>query len=281
MAEVLLNDGATSFAAANWSDATGFADNADLTVGGGSQTISAGLDQSALTEGINRLTISGAFTGTIGSASSPLIVDVDGGTSPGSPVLRYFASGGRLHCNAGGDNALCVQLLHAGAGEVLTYGSGTITTLRQSLGSVLVNGGTVVTNAELYGGSGTFGYNATGFTSCIVTGGSWTFNRGGTFDIRGGNVLIDLSSGGTLTSLTVSNGAQVSILRADTVATFRLYGGVVDLRRIKKRSTIAATAGVIGPRSRASLLYDPNTVTIDSGLVFIGEEGGGRTVITG
>ena len=55
MALEYLNARAVSFAAANWSDATGFDDNATLVAKLTGQNVSSDLDYSGLTTGINRL----------------------------------------------------------------------------------------------------------------------------------------------------------------------------------------------------------------------------------
>ena len=68
MAIAYLNEGAVSLAAANWSDATGFANNATLVISSGSQTITTSLDQSGLSGGIDTLDILQVFTGRIGGA---------------------------------------------------------------------------------------------------------------------------------------------------------------------------------------------------------------------
>ena len=67
MAIAYLNEGATSDAAGNWSDATGYANAATLVVNSDTaQTISAGLDYSALGTGIASLDIRWPFRGSYG-----------------------------------------------------------------------------------------------------------------------------------------------------------------------------------------------------------------------
>jgi len=79
MATAYLNSGATSLAAVNWSDSTGFGTaNAELVIPGGSQNITSDVDQG--TNNIRFLRIARDFSGNIGTASAPLDVDAFDGT---------------------------------------------------------------------------------------------------------------------------------------------------------------------------------------------------------
>jgi len=115
MAIAYLNEGAVSFAAANWSDATGFANAATLVANrpAGSGGIQAGLDQSALT-GINYLDFIGDWAGNVGGAGGSLIVDADaadtvtttaGTTGANVPIsrVRWWGRSGDIYYTAGND----------------------------------------------------------------------------------------------------------------------------------------------------------------------------------
>jgi hypothetical protein len=107
MAVAFLNTGATSMAAANWSDTTGFAAAAQLVIREGSQAIVNDLNQSA--SSIEFLDIQEGFSGNIGNASGSLRCDADGtAESPTTRLsrIRYNASGGNFYFSATGGNTL-------------------------------------------------------------------------------------------------------------------------------------------------------------------------------
>ena len=79
MATIYLNDGATSLAAANWSDATGLVNSATGVIRSGGQSITSDVDFNAVN--VLSLRIAEQFTGTIGSAAAPLWLDATDGSA--------------------------------------------------------------------------------------------------------------------------------------------------------------------------------------------------------
>lgn len=252
MAIAYLNEGAVSLAAANWSDATGFAEDATLVIPSGSQTITTDLDQSAVTNGIDTLEILPGFTGRIG------------GSGYGSLKLRatngvtnrvvYNAGGGSLYLQAAGSggNTITDFWMSSLGSCYLTGGTFTGTVLGQ--GSLSVDATTVLTNATFNGGSAVV-QAGTAATTINVSGGSHVWKRGlTTLNVYGdGRITID-ASGTALTTLNVlSPRAEVVLLSSGTITTVNNWGRVIadKLARI-----VAITTYNAGP---AAFLADNPT----------------------
>lgn len=257
-----LNKNANSLAAANWSDATGFADNAELVIADGTVDIDTALDQSGLTAGISYLIIRASYRANVGSAGTPLECDVDG-TDPtdtfAAPTLAMFAPTS-LYYQASGGNNVCDNLVQAGSGRVFLEG-GTITNLRQASGRVDVNASTVVTNANITGGRCEFAYNATNFTDLTVRGGNVITKRGGTMIVRAGTLVVDVDLASPTLSITVERGAQLIVRDGAAIATLTNYG-VADLRQAKRPVTITTLNR--GPTSRLLVGDASLTITTDN-----------------
>jgi hypothetical protein len=264
MAFAYLNDGATSFAAANWSDATGVADAAELAVGEGGQSILSDLDHSTIgggNEGLEALRISRQFRGIIGTGSSPLRVDIE---NSADAILRYEAAAGQMYYKAEGDDSTCNNLLVNSGGSMNVVG-GTIVSLVVERGTCNVDENTVVTTAYLLGGRGTIEDNGTGFTNCYVNGGVWTIRRAGVYHIgEGASVTFDIDGGTVAANI---YGGSVRVTRG-TIQTYNQYAGRVDSTGLEREATWGATAGVIagGSLSKNALL------TIDAGVTYVGSQ---------
>lgn len=238
MAITYLNQGATSLAAGNWSDATGFADNATLIINRPFGPITggaSGLDQSAVTDGATYLEIVGSAEGQLGDASNPLRADFNDGSSP---HLLYAPKGGVLYYYPGGNETTCTEFEASGNGTYHILGGGTVTTLRHSTGIGDVASTVIVTNAEFWGSAqATIEYNATGFTDYKQHGGNVIAKRvGTTMDIMGGNLVLDASAG-AITTINL-RGGNLTLLRSGTITTFNHFGGRVNLRDVQIAITI-------------------------------------------
>lgn len=272
MATAYLNEGATSLADANWSDSTGFSATApDLVIESGTQNITGGLDQSGLTEGVNSLKIRPAFAGRIeGVGGEALQVDCDNGTSPQDPptIFMQGGSGSFLRYQASGNSNVCDRFVMNSSGQVDITG-GTITRMDLINGGVVIGSSAVVTNAFLQGGSSTVEHNATGFTSCIISSGTHTIRRGGTFVVGGdANVTFDSEDvSGTITVDVVSQNATVSIASGGTF-TGDLIAGTIDSSRTTRAVTVDSNSTV---GQTLNIVRNADT-TFSSGLTEIGDQ---------
>lgn len=227
--------GSTTFAAAGWSDATGFAAGAELVVANPGGPITAGLDQRATD--ILYLDILSAWNANIGSQSAPLRVE---STQTGSGRLRYRPSGGRLwlYAQNGSGDATIDNLDVGGSGDVTLLG-GTFTTVTQDGGNITAG---AAIGTTFYGLGGTSRWDAAGtaITTGIITRGTHSFLRAiTTLTITGGTVWMDLS-GTAITTLNIYGGTLY--LRAGNIPTVNGYGGVIDTRQAQRAITLGGTA---------------------------------------
>lgn len=239
MALAYLNPGATSLAAANWSDATGFATNATLIIDNSTATINAGLDQSgnaidylhiqggaprfsALTtiEFDAAASVSPAFLwqcgGFIRLAIESSTNDCDSMVLNGGTVI--WESGevgsyvrvvsGTVTISAGASfGASCVLIVEGGT--VILDSTDTLPTIRQSGGTVVTR--TTITTVNQSGGTLTY-ESATRPTTATLTGGVYRPIKSvaATLNQEGGRM-----DAGTLQ-------------RAATVDTYNVYAGAVQ-----------------------------------------------------
>lgn len=223
-------EGSTTFAAAGWSDATGFANSATLVVSKRFGPITAGLDQSGLSEGMESLHVVGDAVGDIGSASAYFMCDFDAAATSN---FLYAPRGGSLWYRPKGDDNLCNLFEAAGNGTYTIGGGGTVTTLRHSRGIGTVGPDTIVTNLELSGpASATIEYNSTAITAATIMSGNILMKRvATTLNVDGGNVTIDATAG-AITTLNI-RGGNVTILSSGTITKINHYGGNLDLTKLK------------------------------------------------
>lgn len=222
-----LNEGAVSLANANWDTGTGFAEDATLVIASGSQTITTQLDNSGVTNGIDTLDVLPGFTGRIGGA--------------GFGSLKLRATSGvtnRVVYNAGG-GSLYLQAAGSGTNEITTFwmsslGScyltgGTFTNTVLGQGSLSVDSTTVLTTANLDGGSAVIQSNGTAITTLTVSGGSHVLKRGGTtINVYGrGRLTIDCSTVAITTLNILSSEAEVVLLSSGTITTCNNWGRLI------------------------------------------------------
>lgn len=250
MAIEYLNDGATSLAAANWATITGgggsgYANGATLVIPGGGNNITAALDQSAsATTGITYLIIAAGYSGSIGTASSPHIVEVSDGSIA---EWRSDNTEGRIEHN--GTGVLYVQgsdtgidnLMQNGAGQTILI-SGTATYARVQSGRFQAEAASVVTNAAVLGGSVLFATKTTAGTLLNVWGGSVTTRRPWTtLNVYGGTVIVDVYNAAAGSTINIHGGRVVLNGHGNTAITaVNHYAGEFDCRSVRVKTVITA-----------------------------------------
>lgn len=235
MAVALNNQGATSFAAANWSDATGFANDATLIVANPGGPITAGLDQRATN--IDYLDVLSAWNADIGSQVEPLRFEAD---NTGTGRFRYRPSGGRCWVEAIDASAASVidRLDVGGSGQLYLVG-GTFTTTTQDGGNIDA-GAAICVTLYAFGGTSRWRSVATAITTAIVTAGVHTLERvGTTVTVTGGTVNLDVTGTG-ITTLNIYGGT-VNILNGN-IPTVNGFGGTINCTNARRPIALGATA---------------------------------------
>jgi hypothetical protein len=227
MATEYLNDGATSFAAANWATITGgagsgFVNTATLIVPGGSNSVTGDMDWSALTSGIAWLKIAEPFSGNIGTAASPLYVDVTDGS----------AAEWRSDNNEG-------RLRHDGSGRSYLI-NGTVTYLRVQRGTFQAEAASTVTNAVLMGGSATFLTKTAAGTLLNVYAGSHVIQRPfTTINVYGGTLLVNVYNAAGASTINQYGGTVILYGHGNTAVTaYNHLGGALDWSKLRVDTTI-------------------------------------------
>ncbi len=259
MAIAYLNTGATSLAAANWSDSTGFANAATLVIDGtrvGNQNITAGLDQSALGTGIESLDVYN-YGGTIGGASGSLRCDADGTSEASATVVsrvRWW-SPGTLYYSATGGSSLAHYFQQSGGTCYIT--GGTIKNLHIDKGVIACVDSVVGSGVwHLQGGQGSFDYHASNaIATAYVAGGSWLFQKKPTtlYVLSGASVTLDCQ-GLTPTNIYMMGGS-LRLLSCGGVTNFYGWSGQLDLSGSQRAFTIGGTALELG--GKLSVIPNP------------------------
>jgi hypothetical protein len=269
MAVAYLNNGATSFADANWSDGAGFTTaNAELVIPGGSNSITADVDQGS--DNIRFLRIARDFSGNIGTSTAPLDVDAfDGAHAEWSTANNN--EGRIVHSGTG---SLFVQSDADGITNIIQDGPGKTFLVSGAAPFVRVNAGTfqaetastIATKLTLNGGSATLLTKTTGPTTINVHGGSHTLNRPGTtINVYSGRVIVECDNAGS-TDVTINifgSDAYVEIVSLTTSGTVNVnrYAGMFETARLKKDLTIA-TMYTAAPAKFGSLPKGGGLLTI-------------------
>lgn len=269
MATAYLNNGATSFADANWSDGAGFSTaNAELVISGGSNSITSNVGQG--TRNLRFLRIARDFSGNIGTSTAPLDVDAYDGAH-GEWSTSNNNEGRIVHSGTG---SLFVQSDADGISNIIQDGPGKTFLVSGAAPYVRVNAGafqaetasTVATKLTLNGGSATLLAKTTGPTTIDVRGGSHTLNRPGTtINVYSGRVTIDCEDAGS-TDVTINilgADAYVEIVSLTTSGTVNVnrYTGMFETARLKKDLTIA-TMYTASPAKFGSLPKGGGLLTI-------------------
>jgi hypothetical protein len=245
MAVATFSETATDFAAANWSDATGFTAAAQLVIPSGSQSIQSGLNQSA--SSIEYLDVLEGFTGIIGGASGALICDADGTAEAAATVvsrIRYWAGAGAMYFTAGGGNTLAhyVQINTGGR----FYGvSGIMKNMHLDRGTASFSENVAATSGVWtnMGGALQIAYAAASAIPTLnLVGGSTTlFRNATTINVYGGNNTIDCKA----LAITTINmyGGSLAVRNCGTITTFNAYGGLLDFSGLSRPLTITTATG--------------------------------------
>jgi hypothetical protein len=243
MAYAYLTAGQTTFASTAWSDTIGFATNAQLAAYLTGQTISAGLDQSAVGTGINRIVFLDGSTGTVGTAAAPLKVDVDDSTgewSTANPTRAYgaiFATAGEYHIEAdGGSNVWSNLFIDTNAAVYLEGGE--FTTVRLSRGPLAVDTNTKLVTVHMWGpASATVELKTSSLTTWYQYGGNTVMGRAASTAIwlYGGTMRYNCTSGTTaavhiLGGEFIHEGGDLTLVNA-TAGSYRA--------KLQRESTIA------------------------------------------
>jgi len=244
-------EGATSFSALNWSDATGFANGSTNVIERGGQTITTSLDQSALT-GIESLEVRRTFTGSIGSPSAgPLKIDAD---ASGTAHIYYAAGGGEFYLQAGGGSALITSFEVNGNCKAVLVG-GTFTTVNVTTGILTANGSTVITSMYVHGGTVTIEDNATALTNLYIFGGNVTLKRAVTnFMMQGASILVWDADGRSLGTTTFDALGGTIVWKAGDIpggSSVSRCACTFDVSDVRRSSTFAGTnATTVYPKAR-------------------------------
>lgn len=242
MATIYLNNGATSLAAANWSDATGIVAAVDGVIRSGGQAITSDVDWNGVT--IASFRMAEQFTGTVGSASAPLwfAAASDGIAAEWSSTAAegrvVNGSGGTLFLKSTGT----MDNLHQSGSGRTTLISGTATYLRVTNGNFTAEDASVVTNARILGGVATIGASATAGTVLDVFGGSVTTQRPfTTINVYSGDVFINHNTSSSAAVTINQYGGRVFLLSLFTNGTvnYNRFGGLFDPRRMTRELTVA------------------------------------------
>lgn len=243
MATAYLTANATDLSAANWSDATGFANAAQLVIADNDKSIQAGLAQGAFN--IESLDILETCSAWIGGPGGALTCDVDGTSESDTTIvsrLRYWARGGGLYFNAGGGSTLAhyVQIKCPGA---RFYGTGGIfKNVHLEDGQASFADAVLATGGIWYftGGAGTVAYHATNdLVTLNVEGGSHLIQRkvATALNIGGGQVTLDCKA--LANPLIVVNGTgYLRTLNSGTITLITAKSGVLDFSRLQRPLTV-------------------------------------------
>lgn len=155
----------------------------DLFVGEGSQTVTNGLDQSGLANGIANIYVSDrASVSFRGSSGTYLKAGISG-------VFLSKANGGRVYYTPVGAGTVttCARIKWLGNSELYLGGGGTVVQCEMARGLVYVAEDTNVTNLYVDGGSATQEYKSTANTSVwLGNGGTLRSGRGWSGTMRMG-----------------------------------------------------------------------------------------------
>ena len=261
MANAYLNAGATSLAAANWSDATGYTSGTPtLFVQSGTQTITGGLAPALGTYvAVNNFDVLPGFSGNIGGAAGSFAIETanfDQTTQTGR--MRYNASGGTFYYTPQGANVaadVCDYFQVNGSGSAFLTGTGTVKRVEVQSGRLYVSptiGSVATFRWELAGGTTTIDgiSGSTKIHAVTVAGGQHLLKKG----IQGST----MASTTFVEGLNVCNGSIVIDAYGETISDLRIYGGYVT---VVNCGTIAVCSGYNGTLD-FSKLQRPVTVTL-------------------
>ena len=291
MADAFLNAGATSLAAANWSDATGYnSGTPTLYVQTGTQTITGGLAPGSGTyAALYNFDVLSGFSGTIGSSAGAFAIETANAAfnqATQLPRVRYWASGGGFTYSPQGADAGITNECHyyqiAGSGFGNINGTGIVRRLEAESGRAYV--APTIDSVSTYrwtitGGAVTIdgSVGSTKIHSLTIAGGQVILKRGiqgGTvaensvsegLNVYGGQVTID-AYGETIAKSTIAGTANVRVLNCGTITYLGIFGGTLDFSALQRPLTITTLAAAPGSTVIPSpLLTITNYYPIGSG----------------
>lgn len=254
-------------------DLTGLiADTNEVHFVEGSQTVNAGLNQSALTEGSARVVVARTFTGNIGGSGGALRMDVDSGNG----IFEYNAGGGSCWYQPNGDDNLCKDMRLTGAGSMYLVNGGTVTELGIAKGYLSVADSVVVTNLRASGGSTVVGYSATAITELHAGGGQIISQRSCTTGVFNNVAAVfkrEDTSGtvGTATTIRIGNARVKWCLGNITTVELNHPDAFIDLSEAPADLTITTLKGFGQAIAKSLTKSKLATVTISTTTPYIGD----------
>lgn len=239
MATEYLDEGAVTFAASAWSG-SGIADSNDYIINKPFGPITAGLDQSGLTTGIESMWFLPGAVGIVGGGSyGALLIDADNSADAfinnyGSVTLYLSAAGGSGVIN----NFAC-------GGQSINYlQGGSFPTITQDGGVLNLNASTDFDDLYQGGGQLTVEYFATDADSITIDGGTAVIRRmPTTLKINGGSVILDPDDAEGFSGKTVIFNGGFTDWRAGAVPNVEFNSGAVNLQNARIAFTPGATSG--------------------------------------
>lgn len=245
MAIDYLTSGATNMNTGSWvliggGAGTGIVTAATLVVSSATAQTVAGFDGSVAGIGqISYMDIRPPFSGTIGSAASPLKIGA-------STRVWNAASGGTLFLQAandttGGSSANTIALYqHSSPGTASLLG-GTFTQVQVGNGSVIIGASAVVTTLYVTGGTVTIDDNATAITTMNITGsGKVICRRQVTTASLSGSAQCTYDDTGTITTLSAFAGSNWTHMNGNiTTATI---SGIFNAGNLKADATMGGSS---------------------------------------
>lgn len=280
MAEQTHTIGATSLSAGTWSG-SGFAvPGDDLVIGKGSQHIVNDLDQSAQSQ-IGTLVWGQMFTGSVGTASSPLKFGASGTCKNASPQGNIWVT------PEANNNSVIGVWEQIGAGQVHFVGTGgSVTTYRQARGVSEFGANIDVPTIEQFGGRSRFDASVQTHDTIRLRGGSMITERNltsaGTILIAGGSFM-QVNPAATMANSTVVDVYGGTFMWSGGFGTanqINWYGGSIDFGAIAYADTLAELniyPGVNGGAATSVVNKLTNT-TVNYRVGATSSTGGGLTL---
>jgi hypothetical protein len=269
MAVTYLNENATSLAAANWEDSTGFADDAQLVIASGSVATVDDVDQNA--SDVEYLIVTEGRTGDLGTAASPVKFEAD---TPAGNKVEIRGSGGNFYGETSGNGwNRCIVY---SAGMNFHGIAGTITLLEVAAVPLMrIETGMVVTTAHIWSGRSVIEANDTRITNLYIYGGNHTLKREADVHLYGGSLTIDVAKATPTIDVHVYNpNATLNFVRGD-ITDYTHAAGYAKTKG-ERAITIGSGTYVRGPSPFVREAYnDIDTIsTVDTQL-------GGQTTNVG
>jgi hypothetical protein len=233
----------------------------------GGASVTAGL--SYVTASIAYLKLAERFSGNIGAAATPLILDADATDTEWSSAaatssrIEHYGPG-TLFITAGAGNTKVSNLFQFGVGRTVCI-NGIFANVQIKNGTLQVEEAATLTKADLFGGSATIVKKSTASTTLNVHGGNHTLQRPcTTINVYGGTLTVNAFYAQAASSINIYGGTVNLLGHGSTAITaITQYGGFLDVSSLRVETTITtytryANARVSGKPMGASI-----TVTND------------------